>query len=159
MATIQEMRTSRAAGFAWIIMLGLAIWVVGLYPTYHWSGKRGLGAQVVAFFVVLIATGSSVFLITMLARRGPKVAAVGMLLSGIARLVLIVASIFIVRWLFVLPLVTLVVWMGLFYITMFGGEVIWMTRALSHDNFLVALGDINRDEEFMPKQDTVNETT
>jgi len=30
---------------------------------------------------------------------------------------------------------------------MFGGEVIWLTRTLSHDNFLVALGDIKRDDE------------
>lgn len=145
MAAIQEMRTSIVAAFAWIIMLGLAAWVVGLYPTYRLAGKSGLAAQAVANVVVLIATGGSVMIIARLAARGPKVAAMGMLLSGFARLILIVGAIFAVRWLFVLPLPTLLIWTGLFYVVMFGGELIWLTKALSHDNFLVALGDISRE--------------
>jgi len=56
---------------------------------------------------------------------------------------LIVVAIIAVRRLFELPLLVLLIWTGLFYVVMFGGEVIWLTRALSHDNFLVALGDIS----------------
>ena len=150
MAAIQEMRASRIEAFAWIIMLGLAAWVMGMYPTWRLAGKSGLVAQAVANVVVFIATGSSVMMITRLAARGPKVAAMGMLLSGFARLILIVGATFAVRWLFDLHVFVFTIWTGLFYVVMFGGEVIWLSRALSHDNFLVALGDINRDEENHP---------
>ncbi|MDP6633511.1 MAG: hypothetical protein QGG42_01265 [Phycisphaerae bacterium] len=147
MATMQEMRISTAAAFTWIILLGLAAWVVGLYPTYLLAGKSGLVAQAVASVVVLLATGASALVIARLAVRGPKVAAMGMLLSGFARLILIVAALLVVRRSFELPLLVLLLWTGVFYVVMFGGEVIWLTRAISYDNFLVALGDINRDED------------
>jgi hypothetical protein len=129
-------------------MLGLLVWAVGAYPTYYLAGTPGLVAQAVASLVVLVATGSSVLLIARLATRGPKVAALGMMLSGFARLILMVVAAVLVRWLFDLNAVVFLIWMGLFYAAMFGGEVIWLTRALGHDNFLVALGDINRDDEF-----------
>ena len=134
-------------------MLGLAAWVIGMYPTYYLAGTPGLAAQAIANVIVFIATGASVIVVARLANKGPRVAAIGMLLSGFTRLVLIVLAIFIVRWLVDVPLMTFMIWTALFYIVMFGGEVIWLTRALSHDNFLVALGDINRDEDFVPKPD------
>jgi hypothetical protein len=141
----QAMRTSSVAAFAWIIMLGMAAWVVGMYPTYHLSGTLGLTAQAVANIIVLIATCVSVVIIRRLAVRGPRAAAIGMLLSGIARLLVIVVAVLVVRWLFVLPLLPFMIWTGLFYVVMFGGEVIWLTRALSEDNFLAVLGDISRE--------------
>ena len=157
----QEMRASRIAAFAWIIMLGLAAWVIGMYPTYYLAGGAGLVAQAIANVIVFIATGASVIVVTRLAAKGPRAAAIGMLLSGFTRLILIVLAIFVVRWLVEVPLLTFMIWTALFYIVMFGGEVIWLTRALSEDNFLVALGDINRDEDFLPKKnpkiDSANE--
>lgn len=146
MAAMQEMRASRLEAFAWIIMLGLLVWVVGLFPTWRLAGKAGLAAQAIAAVIVMIATCTSAMIIIKLAKSGPRVAAIGMLLSGLVRLIVVVGAIFLVRWLFELPLITLLVWTALFYITMFGGEVIWLTRTLSHDNFLVALGDIKRDD-------------
>ena len=139
------MQTSSVAAFAWIIMLGLAAWVVGIYPTYYLSGTPGLTAQAVANIVVLIATCVSVVIIRKLATRGPRAAAIGMLLSGFARLFVIVVAVLVVRWLFELSLFPFMIWTGLFYVVMFGGEVIWLTRALSEDNFLAVLGDISRD--------------
>ena len=150
MVATQEMRASSAAALAWIIMLGLAAWAVGVYPTYRLAGKTGLVTQSVAGVVVLLATGTSAVIIAKLAARGPTVAAMGLMLSGFARLILVVGATFAVRWLFDLPLLVLLLWMGLFYVAMLGGEVIWLARALSHDAFLVALGDINRERENPP---------
>lgn len=144
MAATQEMRASSLAGFAWIIMLGLLAWAVGAYPTYRLAGMAGLAAQGVASLVVLLATGSSAVIIAKLATRGPKIAAMGLLLSGFARLILVVGATFAVRRMFDLPLLVLLIWMGLFYVAMLGGEVIWLSRAISRDSFLVALGDIDR---------------
>jgi len=146
-AQTQEMRVSRLEAFAWIILLGLLVWVIGLFPTWRLSGMPGLAAQAIAAVIVMVATCSSAMIIIRLARSGPKHAAVGMLLSGFVRLILVVGAILIVRWSIDVPLMTLLIWTGLFYIAMFGGEVIWLTRTLSHDNFLVALGDIKRDDE------------
>ena len=145
MAATQEMRASSAAALAWIILLGLLAWAVGAYPTYRLAGKTGLVAQGVASAVVLLATGSSAVIIAKLATRGPKIAAVGLLLSGFARLILVVGATFAVRWMFDLPLLVLMIWTGLFYVAMLGGEIIWLSRALSHDNFLVELGEIARE--------------
>jgi len=139
------MRASSVAGLAWIILLGLLAWAVGAYPTYRLAGRAGLAAQGVASLVVLLATGTSAVIIAKLATRGPKIAAMGLLLSGFARLILVVGATFAVRGLFDLPLMVLLVWMGLFYVAMLGGEVIWLARALHHDSFLVALGEINRE--------------
>jgi len=144
MVATREMRASSVAAFAWIIMLGLAAWAIGAYPTYRLAGLDGLAAQGVASAVVLLATGSSAMIIAKLATRGPKVAAMGLLLSGFARLIVIVGATFAARWMFDLPLLVLLIWMVLFYAAMFGGEVIWLSRAISRDNFLVALGDIDR---------------
>jgi hypothetical protein len=141
------MRASSVAGLAWIILPGLLAWAVGAYPTYRLAGRAGLAAQGVASLVVLLATGTSAVIIAKLATRGPTVAAMGMLLSGFARLILVVGATFVVRCLFDLPILVLLIWMGLFYVVMLGGEIIWLARALSHDNYLVALGEINRDEK------------
>jgi len=157
MVATQEMRASKSAALAWILMLGLVAWAIGAYPTYRLAGLAGLAAQGVASAVVLLATGISAVIIAKLATRGPKVAAMGLLLSGFARLILVVGATFAVRRMFDLPLLVLLIWMGLFYVAMLGGEVIWLSRALSHDAFLVALGDINREKRLPPR--AVDETT
>ena len=159
MASTQEMRASSVAALAWIILLGLAAWAVGAYPTYRLAGLDGLVAQGVASVVVLLATGTSAVIIAKLAVLGPKIAAMGLLLSGFARLILVVGATFAVRSMFDLPLMILLIWMGLFYVAMLGGEVIWLARALSRDNFLVALGDINRDENSRLPARAVGEMT
>ena len=153
-----EMRVSSVAAFAWIIMLGLIAWAVGAYPTYRLSGKDGLAAQGVASAIVFAATTVSVLMTSRLAARGPRAAAMGMLVAGFARLALIVAAVLLVRWLSELNLTVLLIWTGLFYLAMFGGEVVWFTRALSHDTYMVALGEINRDEEHRPTSNRTGET-
>lgn len=144
MVSAQAMQASRFAALAWIIMLGLAAWVIGAYPTYHLAGVEGLAAQGTASVVVLLATGTSAMIIAKLAARGPTVAAMGLLLSGFARLIMVGGATIAIICGLDLPLMTLLLWMGLFYVAMLGGEVIWLARALSRDTFLVALGDINR---------------
>ena len=169
MAANQGMRASSAAGLAWIVMLGISAWAVGAYPTYRLAGRAGLAAQGAASIVVLLATGASAIVIARLAARGPKVAAMGLLLSGFARLILVVGATYVVRCLFDLPLLVLLIWTGLFYVVMLGGELIWLSRALSRDNYLVALGDISRenrpartarvgDYEFLSELDAIDET-
>jgi len=153
------MQASSAAAFAWIIVLGLFAWVIGLYPTYLLAGTAGMAAQGAAFGVVFAATGSSVLVIVKLAAHGPRMAAMGMLLAGFVRLILVVVATLAVRWMFKLPLLALVIWTGLFYTVMFGGEVIWLARALSRDNFLVALGDINRDDIAKAQSSAADENT
>ena len=113
MVTTKEMRASRLEAFAWIIMLGLFVWVVGLFPTWRLAGKVGLAAQAIAAVIVMIATCTSAMIIIKLARSGPRVAAIGMLLSGFVRLILVVGAIFLVRWLLELPLITLLIWTAL----------------------------------------------
>ncbi|MBL7219087.1 MAG: hypothetical protein ISS69_03160 [Phycisphaerae bacterium] len=170
MAARQEMRASSIAGLAWIILPGLLAWAVGAYPTYRLAGKAGLAAQGAASVVVLLVTGASAVMIARLAVRGPKVAAMGLLLSGFARLILVVGAIFAARRMFDLPLPVLMIWTGLFYVVMLGGEVIWLGRALSRDNFLVELGDIVRENwparrvrgggaELCSKSDAIDEMT
>ncbi|MDP6544708.1 MAG: hypothetical protein QGH60_12005 [Phycisphaerae bacterium] len=138
------MQASKTAALAWIILLGLAAWVIGVYPTYRLAGLDGLAAQGAASIVVLLATSTSAMIIAKLATRGPTMAAMGLLLSGFVRLIVVVGATFAVMWMFDLPLLVLVLWMGLFYVAMLSGEVIWLARAIHHDDFLTALGDINR---------------
>jgi len=144
------MRASSSAALAWIILPGLLAWAVGAYPTYRLAGKTGLLAQGAASVIVLLATWTSAAIIAKLAARGPKIAAMGLLLSGFARLILVVGATFAARWMFDLPPLVLLIWTGLFYVAMLGGEIIWLSRALSHDAFLVALGEINREDKRLP---------
>ncbi|MCP4375542.1 MAG: hypothetical protein GY794_05125 [bacterium] len=157
MVTTQEMRVSSFAALAWIVMLGMTAWVIGVYPTYHLAGKDGLVAQAVASVVVLIVTWGSAVVITKFASRGPKAAAMALLLSGFAKMILVVVAVLMLRMMFDLPLIALMIWMGLFYVAMLAGELIWLSRALSRDAFLVALGDITR--EPVSKPDAINEIT
>jgi hypothetical protein len=157
----QEMRASSSAALAWIVMLGMTAWAIGAYPTYHLAGKGGLAAQAVASVVVLLVTWTSAVIIAKFASRGPKAAAMALLLSGFAKMILIVATVFTLKTSFNLPFLALMIWMGLFYVVMLGGELIWLSRALSHDAFLVALGDITREPAHEPvsKPDVIDEMT
>ena len=143
--TIERMRISFAALFAWLIPASLVVGALGAYPTWRVSGTPGLLAQLAAGAVVLVVMAASARFICHAASHGPRRAAQSFVAGFLVRVAACAAlSAAVGHWLADLPQQTLLVWTGLFYLVMVLAEAIWLARAMQRDAHRVYLGEIRR---------------
>ena len=140
----QRVKIALAGLVGWLVAAGVAVAVVGTYPTWRLAGAAGLKAELAAGLIVLGVKLASAVAVTGQAGGGPgRVAFVYVILIAVrTAAVLVLASG--ACWLWSLPPRALLIWTAAFYLAMLAAESFCLARALQRDAFRVALGEIDR---------------
>jgi hypothetical protein len=135
MADSQPMRIGFAGMLGWIVPVGLAIAAAGAYPTWVLGGAGALWAQLAGGLIALGVLAVGALVVIRAARRGAAAAAIAFIVAGLGMgvlLLLIGAG----AWaLLELHMVSLVLWIAIFFVAMHLAQSFWLYRALRGSTF------------------------
>ena len=141
-ARAQPMRIHFVGLLRWIVPVGLAIGLAGVYPTWRLGGPAALTAKLWAGGIVLVAVMLSGLLVVFSGMAGPQQVVVAFMGSGLIRMLLSVGLGLLLVWKAALPPVPLFVWLAIFYLAFFAAEGAWVARALRRHTAEPSLGEI-----------------
>jgi len=126
----RPMSISLLGSVKYIVPAGLAAAAIGAYPTWLLAGNEGLRAKAVAGLIVMGVMLVSAAAIVRAARGGAVRAVYAFLISGLARLLGSVALAAGAWAVLSLSPMSLVIWVGIFYLAMLSAEGVWLAQAM-----------------------------
>ncbi len=114
----------------WIVPVAVVTAGIGLYPTWIVGGRSGVHALLAAKAMVLCVKIAAMALVVYIARRGPRAAAYGFVLSGLAAGGLCLAGTALLWAVTDLPAVILAVWVSLIFLVIMIAESLKLARWL-----------------------------
>lgn len=136
-----RMRISFTGLLGWVVPMALGVAAIGVYPTWTLSGRAGLNAQAAAGGIVLAAMILGGFFVIRSARHGPGPAAMAFIVLGMVQIGVCASMIALIISLSDLPAEATLLWFGMFFLSMFAGEVAWIVQALARDARRAAAGE------------------
>lgn len=134
----------------WVLPAAAVLWGAGAWPMWHWARARGLAAHSAGGGVVVAAMLVSGAVVKLSARGGPTRAAFAFMAAGLVRIVVCAGIIVALKAALDLPTGVLCVSTPAFYLATLIAEGVWLSRALSRDAAMVAIGRIRRPGRVLP---------
>jgi hypothetical protein len=142
--TLPHMHISFAAMLGWVSPIWLLLAGAGYAPTIRIAGGEAWRSQIMAGAIALAVVVLSGLAVVRAARKGPGRAAFAFIMMSMLRVLLSLLLAGGAWMLLNLQPAVVLIWLVIFQMALLLGEVVWLTRAMRRDAFLVALGEIRR---------------
>lgn len=135
----------------WVALLCGVLSVFGLPVTWKLWGTPGMWGQALAAGLALAVLLVNAVFLKNLAQTGPGKAAAFFLFGSTVRVLICIAVAVVLGLVLPIPVTSLLVWVGLYYISSLAAEATWLKGAFRRDAARCDLGEIPR-RQYRPEE-------